>query len=245
MQGLYLLTHPYNKSPAVHNARRAFCIRLKPFTTASFKTSLFFMPRYILFFKPYRVLSQFSPEADKKTLRDYFSNIPKDVYPAGRLDYDSEGLLLLTNDKQLTHRLLEPRYAHARSYYAQVEGIVEEQALQSLRNGVDISVDGKSYHTKKAVVQLLQEEPILPDRDPPIRFRKNIPTSWLSLTLSEGKNRQVRKMTAAAGLPTLRLLRYRIGSIDIGDMQPGDYRELSPDMVPRLLQQITDNGRKG
>jgi 23S rRNA pseudouridine2457 synthase len=198
------------------------------------------MPRYFLFYKPYRVLSQFSADGDKRTLADYFSDIPKDIYPAGRLDYDSEGLLLLTNDKQLTHRLLEPRYAHARSYYVQVEGAADQQALQSLRRGVDINVDGKIYRTKKAIVQLLEAAPAVPDRDPPIRFRKSIPTSWLSLTLSEGKNRQVRKMTAAVGLPTLRLLRYRIGNIGLGDLLPGMYRELYADSITLLLQQTEE-----
>jgi 23S rRNA pseudouridine2457 synthase len=202
------------------------------------------MPRYFLFYKPYQVLSQFSAEGDKKTLADYFADIPKDIYPAGRLDYDSEGLLLLTNDKQLTHRLLEPRFAHARTYYVQVEGLAEATALQKLCDGVDISIDGKQYRTQKAIVTLLPEAPALPDRDPPIRFRKNIPTSWISVTLSEGKNRQVRRMTAAVGLPTLRLVRAAIGSVQLEQLQPGQYRELTTAQTSGLLKPISGRGNR-
>lgn len=193
---------------------------------------------YYLFYKPYHVLSQFSDEGDKTTLASYFPHIRKDIYPVGRLDYDSEGLLLLTNDKQLTHRLLEPRFAHARTYYVQVEGIADTRSLHSLRNGVQISISGKAYHTQKAQADILRSIPQLPDRDPPIRFRKNIPTSWLSLTLSEGKNRQVRRMTAAVGLPTLRLVRYAIGTITINGLLPGQYRELTAVELPLLLQKM-------
>lgn len=190
---------------------------------------------YFLFYKPFQVLSQFSPEGNKKTLADFFPDIPKDVYPVGRLDYDSEGLLLLTNDKTLTHRLLEPKFAHARSYWVQVEGEITQEALAQLQKGVHISVDGKAYHTKPARAHLLLEEPQLPERHPPIRFRKNIPTSWIALSLMEGKNRQVRKMTAATGFPTLRLVRYSIGSINISGMESGDIRELSSRDLPKLF----------
>lgn len=190
---------------------------------------------YFLFYKPFQVLSQFSPEGNKKTLADFFPDIPKDVYPVGRLDYDSEGLLLLTNDKTLTHRLLEPKFAHARSYWVQVEGEITQEALAQLQKGVHISVDGKAYHTKPARAHLLIEEPQLPERHPPIRFRKNIPTSWIALSLMEGKNRQVRKMTAATGFPTLRLVRYSIGSINISGMESGDIRELSSRDLPKLF----------
>lgn len=193
------------------------------------------MPLYFLFYKPFQVLSQFSPEGDKKTLADYFSKIPKDVYPVGRLDYDSEGLLLLTNDKQVAHRLLEPKFAHPRTYLVQVEGVVTEEALVQLRNGVFIKVDGKEYRTKKAEARILQDEPLLPERNPPIRFRKNIPTSWIELTLTEGKNRQVRKMTAATGFPTLRLVRARIGSLSLSGMESGSIRELMSEDVAALF----------
>ncbi|MGC4058131.1 MAG: pseudouridine synthase [Chitinophagaceae bacterium] len=185
------------------------------------------MPHTYLFYKPFQVLSQFSPEGTKKTLADFFQGIGKDVYPVGRLDYDSEGLLLLSNDKTLTHRLLEPRFGHKRTYYVQVEGTVSDEALHQLNKGVTISVDGKQHATKPAIAKRLPAEPELPERNPPIRFRKNIPTSWISLTITEGKNRQVRKMTAAVGFPTLRLVRYSVGELNIQEMLPGTWRELS------------------
>jgi len=181
---------------------------------------------YFIFYKPFNVLSQFSEEGDKKTLAHYFPHVAKNIYPVGRLDYDSEGLLLLTNDKALTHQLLDPSFKHKRTYYVQVEGTITTEAIEKLQRGVTISIDGKKYTTQKAWAEMLTEEPLLPDRDPPIRFRKNVPDSWLSLTLTEGKNRQVRRMTAAVGFPTLRLVRYSIGSINIEGMQPGSYRKL-------------------
>lgn len=191
--------------------------------------------RYILFYKPYEVLSQFSPSGDKKTLADFFSNLEKDVYPAGRLDYDSEGLILLTSDKALAHQLTDPRYAHPRTYYVQVEGLITDKALQQLSSGVDIRIDGKVHHTKLANALRLTREPSLPPRNPPIRFRKSVPTSWLSLTLTEGKNRQVRRMTAAVGFPTLRLLRYAIGKVTIDGMQPGEFIEVDKRIMKKLL----------
>lgn len=193
------------------------------------------MPQYFLFYKPFQVLSQFSPEGDKKTLADFFQDIPKDVYPVGRLDYDSEGLLLLTNDKTLTHRLLEPKFAHARSYWVQVEGAISDDALLQLQQGVRIKVDGKEYRTQPAHARRLPAEPRVPERNPPIRFRKNIPTSWIALSLTEGKNRQVRKMTAATGFPTLRLIRYSIGRIHISGMEAGAIRELAATEIPDLF----------
>lgn len=196
------------------------------------------MFRYFLFYKPYQVLTQFSAEGEKKTLANYFENIPRDIYPVGRLDFDSEGLLLLTNDKKLTQQLLEPRFKHKRTYIVQVEGIVDELAIRKLERGVSINVDGKLYTTLTAGAKILTEEPDLPARNPPIRFRKNIPTTWCSLTLQEGKNRQVRKMTAAVGFPTLRLVRYSIGNVTIDGMEPGSIKEVSPDIIPLLLQQI-------
>lgn len=180
------------------------------------------------------VLSQFSAEGDKKTLADYFEGISKDVYPVGRLDYDSEGLLILTNDKQLTHRLLEPKFAHKRTYYVQVDGDITEEAIAQLCKGVIINTDGKEYKTKPAAAKKITE-PILPERNPPIRVRKNIPTTWIALTLTEGKNRQVRKMTAKVGYPTLRLVRYSIGSITIDGMQPGDYVIADAGIAKQLL----------
>lgn len=183
---------------------------------------------YILFYKPFQVLSRFSAEGDKKTLADFFTGLSKDIYPVGRLDYDSEGLLLLTDDKQLTHRLLDPKFRHPRTYWVQVEGIPAKEALRKLESGLFISVNGKSYKTAPAKAKLMEHEPAgLPERFPPIRFRKNIPDSWIELTLTEGKNRQVRKMTAAAGFPTLRLIRCRIGKTGIEDLKPGECRILS------------------
>jgi len=182
------------------------------------------MPHYYIFHKPFRVLSQFSPEGDKRRLADYFPALPKNIYPVGRLDYDSEGLLLLTDDKQLTHQLLDPSFAHPRSYWVQVEGAITTQAIHQLEQGVMISIDGKQYYTKKAIAEILTTPPDVGERNPPIRFRKNIPTSWISLTLTEGKNRQVRHMAAAAGFPVLRLIRYAIGGLTIQGIAPGTYR---------------------
>lgn len=192
------------------------------------------MFQYYLFYKPYQVLSQFSAEGDKKTLADFFSGLLKDIYPVGRLDYDSEGLLLLTNDKSLTQQLLEPRFAHQRTYYVQVEGTITDEALEELRKGVMISIDGKKYRTKSAKAMRI-DDPVVPERNPPIRYRKEIPTSWIALTLTEGKNRQVRRMTAATGFPTLRLVRYSIGQVTIGALQPGEYMEADQTIRQMLL----------
>ena len=192
------------------------------------------MFRYFITYKPFEVLSQFTSQEDKKTLKDYF-HVAKDIYPVGRLDYDSEGLLLLTNDKSLNHRLLHPAFAHEREYWVQVDGNLTQQALQRLENGVDISIDGKIHHTKKCIASLFETDPIVEPRNPPIRFRKEIPTPWIKLILTEGKNRQVRKMTAAIGFPTLRLLRYRIESIDLGNLKPGEMKELSQKSIYKKL----------
>lgn len=189
----------------------------------------------LLFYKPYEVLCQFSASGDKKTLADFFPGIPKNIYPVGRLDYDSEGLLLLSSDTRLAHQLTEPRYGHARTYFVQVEGAITPDALQQLTTGVEFRIDGKAYRSKPAKALLLDEEPALPERNPPIRFRKSIPTSWIALTLTEGRNRQVRRMTAAVGFPTLRLVRYAIGNVSVGDLQPGEYRELKGAEIQSLL----------
>lgn len=189
---------------------------------------------YFLIYKPYLTLSQFSREGDKHTLADLGFDFPSDVYPVGRLDADSEGLLLLTNDKQLNHRLLNPKFRHNRTYYVQVEGALTEDACQKLAAGVTISVDGKPYHTLPADARI-SPEPNLPERNPPIRYRASIPTSWLSISLHEGKNRQVRKMTAAAGFPTLRLVRWAIERLTAEGMMPGQVRELSRAEVLRGL----------
>ena len=178
------------------------------------------------------MLTQFSGEGPTLATLGEF---PKEVYPVGRLDKDSEGLLLLTDDKSLNHQLLNPRFAHQRTYYVQVEGIPTPEALAQLQAGVTIQVDGKAYRTKPAVAKLLEDAPTLPDRDPPIRYRASIPDRWLALTLIEGKNRQVRKMTAAVGFPTLRLVRFSMEKITLDGMGVGEVRELSQEVVYRAL----------
>ena len=188
------------------------------------------MLRYFIVYKPFQVLSQFTSEGGKQSLKDHFT-VPADVYPVGRLDFDSEGLLLLTNDKQLNHQLLDPQYAHEREYWVQVEGTIDEVAVKRLESGVTISVDGKPYRTKPCKAMIFETSPAVPVRNPPIRYRKNVPDSWLKLLLTEGKNRQVRKMTAQAGFPTLRLIRYRIERLRLDGLLPGDMRELSRSVV--------------
>jgi 23S rRNA pseudouridine2457 synthase len=184
------------------------------------------VPRYFIIYKPFNVLSQFTSSEGKPVLKDFFS-VPKDVYPVGRLDFDSEGLLLLTNDKQLNHRLLDPKFAHEREYWVQVDGAIDNPALQMLRSGVTINIDGKPYTTRRCQVETFDSAPMVPERNPPIRRRAHIPTSWIKMILQEGKNRQVRKMTARAGFPTLRLIRYRIGGITLDGLQPGEMREIT------------------
>lgn len=187
--------------------------------------------RYILFNKPYGVLSQFTDSSgEKKTLKDYIS--VTGVYPVGRLDWDSEGLMLLTDNGQLQHRLSHPKFGHSRTYWVQVERIPDQDALDQLQAGVMIS----DRLTRRAIVNLLSTEPSLPPREVPIRFRKNVPTSWLEMTLTEGRNRQVRRMTAKVGFPTLRLVRVAIAHLNLSDLQAGQYRNLTDTEVKMLLQ---------
>jgi 23S rRNA pseudouridine2457 synthase len=180
---------------------------------------------YIIFNKPFGVLSQFS--GGRKSLADYVK--VKGVYPVGRLDHDSEGLMLLTNDGAFQHRLTDPKFQHPRTYWVQVEGIPNAQALDRLAAGVVI----QGERTRPAKARLLPGAPDLPPRDPPIRFRKSVPTAWLELELTEGRNRQVRRMTAAVGHPTLRLVRVAIGSLRLEGLQPGAWRELTPEEQQR------------
>ena len=184
------------------------------------------MPRLILFNKPYGVLCQFSAADGRQTLKDF---IPvADVYPAGRLDADSEGLIVLTDDGALQNRISNPRHKLAKTYWAQVEGIPTARAIADLARGVDLG----DFLTQPAVVDLASEPAWLWPRQPPIRYRKLIPTSWLKLTLAEGKNRQVRRMTAAVGYPTLRLIRYGVGIWDLAGLKPGEWRETRPENRP-------------
>jgi 23S rRNA pseudouridine2457 synthase len=189
--------------------------------------------RYFLVYKPFGMLSQFSREGDNPVLGD-LSAFPKDVYPVGRLDKDSEGLLLLTNDTRINASLLEPGREHWRKYWVQVEGEIDAVALSKLESGVSIKVGNDLYRTRPARAKQI-DEPELPERNPPIRFRKSIPTSWIELQLGEGKNRQVRKMTAAVGFPTLRLVRCGIGNVAIGSMGIGEVRELGKEEVMLLF----------
>ncbi len=171
----------------------------------------------VLFNKPFHVLSQFTGEDDKKTLADYidFSN----VYAAGRLDYDSEGLLILTDDGKLQQRIANPKYGKQKQYWVQIEGVPAEKDLDRLRKGVQLK-DGPS---RPARVQMI-EQPDVRDRVPPIRQRQHIPTSWLNLSISEGRNRQVRRMTAHIGYPTLRLIRHCVGQWRLAKLKPGEFR---------------------
>lgn len=184
--------------------------------------------RYIIFHKPYGVLTQFRDRSEppRPTLADYIP-VPG-VYAAGRLDADSEGLLLLTDDGPLQHRLLTPAFGHRRTYWVQVEGVPEESALRALREGVVI----RGERTLPAEARSISEPGIGP-RIPPIRYRAAIPDSWLELTLTEGKNRQVRRMTAAVGLPTLRLVRWSMENLTLAGLAPGDWRDLTE---PELLE---------
>jgi 23S rRNA pseudouridine2457 synthase len=183
---------------------------------------------YLLLNKPYEVLTQFTDEHGRATLKDYVP-VPG-VYPVGRLDYDSEGLLLLTDDKGLQHRLSDPKFKVEKTYWTQVEGQPDEEALAQLKAGVII----QKTKTLPAKAALLQPDPQVWARSTPIRFRKNIPTSWLEISITQGMNRQVRKMTAAVGFPTLRLIRVRLGPLTLEGLQPGEYRHLSSAEVKSL-----------
>lgn len=175
----------------------------------------------LLFNKPYGVLSQFTPEAGHRALDEF--GFPPGVYVAGRLDHDSEGALLLTDEGPLVKRLLDPKYEHPRTYWAQVDGQITQEAVRQLMRGVNL----KGYRTKPCRAEIIDEPEGLWDRVPPIRYRANIPTSWVALTLIEGKNRQVRHMTAAVGFPTLRLIRAQIGKLSLDGLQPGEWRAVT------------------
>lgn len=180
---------------------------------------------YVAFHKPYGVNSQFSGEDATKTLAQF--NLPREIYAAGRLDQDSEGLLLLTNDGPLIKRLLDPKNEKEKIYWVQVENVPTPEALEKMSKGLTI----QDYQTLPCQVKILDPQPVIPERDPPIRKRLSIPTCWIEVKLKEGKNRQVRKMTAAIGYPTLRLIRVQIGKLKLSDLSPGQWREIKKEEI--------------
>lgn len=184
--------------------------------------------------KPFNVLPNFTDDQGRDTLAQ-FIDIPK-IYAAGRLDYDSEGLLVLTSDGELQHRLAHPKFKLPKTYWVQVEGSITEQALEQLRKGVELK-DGLTRPAKAKIIQMDEPWP----RTPPIRERKNIPTSWIELIISEGRNRQVRRMTAAVGFPTLRLIRYAVGDWTLDNLAPGEWRQMDVNLAPLPKQA---NGRR-
>ncbi|MGB3615780.1 MAG: pseudouridine synthase [Elainellaceae cyanobacterium] len=188
--------------------------------------------RYLLFNKPYDVLSQFTDKTGRSTLGTF---IPvSDVYSVGRLDRDSEGLLLLTSDGRFQHQLSHPKFNHPKTYWVQVERIPSDADLEPLRRGLVI----RDYRTRPATVRVISP-PAVPPRVPPIRYRKQVPTAWLELTLTEGRNRQVRRMTAAIGFPTLRLIRVGIATLCIGNLVPGAWRDLTSKEIETLKHSAT------
>ncbi|MCB0211079.1 MAG: pseudouridine synthase, partial [Anaerolineae bacterium] len=192
--------------------------------------------RTLIFCKPYKVLSSFTDPEGRPTVGD-FVDVP-DVYAAGRLDYDSEGLLLLTSDGKLAHRITHPNFKLPKVYLVQVEHIPDDEALAQLRAGVLV----QDQRTRPAQVERLSSEPEIFPRSEPIRYRKNVPTTWLKVTLKEGRKRQVRRMTAAIGHPTLRLVRMAIGPITLGDLQPGSWRDLTASELTELKSRLKLTG---
>jgi len=188
---------------------------------------------YYIIHKPFKVLSQFSNEGENVGLGSVFSDLPKDVYPVGRLDLDSEGLLILTNDKSLNHKLLNPKHKHERTYWVEVEGTPDAEALNALRKGVDIRINGKIHRTLPAKVKTITPE--VDERSPSVNYIKHPIRTWLEIKLTEGKNRQVRRMTAKAGHPTLRLLRVAIENLNLDPLKTGQITQISEKVIYRKL----------
>ncbi len=185
--------------------------------------------KYIAFFKPYGVLSQFTEKDGHPSLKKY--SFPANVYSAGRLDSDTEGLLILTNDGQFQHKISEPKHKTTKTYFAQVEHIINEPAIDALKKGL-ILKDGPTLPCSAEII----EEPVLPLRNPPIRLRKTVPTSWVKLAIKEGRNRQVRRMLANVNFPALRLVRYAIGNVTIDGLEPGKWRNLTPQEISEIRE---------
>jgi len=190
--------------------------------------------RYFIIHKPFKVLSQFSNEGENIGLKEVYPNLPKDVYPVGRLDLDSEGLLILTNDKKLNARLLDPKHGHTRTYWVEADGVPGAEALDQLTSGVEIRVGGKLYTTKPAKIRIIQ--PITAEREPPVNYKKHPTRTWLEIKLTEGKNRQVRRMTAKVGHPTLRLIRLAIEDLQLEPLKSGQIIEISQNAIYKKLK---------
>jgi 23S rRNA pseudouridine2457 synthase len=189
--------------------------------------------QYFIIHKPFKILSQFSDENGNQGLGSLY-DLPKDVYPVGRLDLDSEGLLILTNDKSLNNKLLNPKFAHERTYWAEVEGIPNDKSLADFRKGVDININGKTHRTLPAKIQIIHPTEI-EERNPPVNYKKHPERCWVEIKLTEGKNRQVRRMTASIGHPTLRLIRVSIEKLSLMPLKSGEIKEVSQKVITEKL----------
>ncbi len=192
---------------------------------------------YYRIYKPYGMLSQFTPEGNKPALGSLLK-FPLDCYPVGSLETEAEGLLILTNDRKVSQKFLDSKAEHKQTYFVQVDGAITEEAIEKLSIGVEVKIEGKSFNTQPANVKII-EEPKLPSRNPPVRFRKTVPTTWIRITLIESKNKQVRQMASAVGFPALRIVRFAFEKLDIGEMNSGDVMELSRnDVYNKMFYEI-------